>query len=438
VVIRRRKLMNVKMEKLEKNIIKLEITVEAKRFSESLKKSSVKNSKTINIPGFRKGKAPMSIIKKMYGEGVFFEDAINFCCDDTYPEALKEYDISPLDYPKIDIIEIGEGKDFIYTASVVVIPEVKLGEYKGVEAKKTEYNVTDEEVENELKGMQEKNARIEEKLDGTVAMGNITIIDFKGFIDDVPFEGGEGKDFELEIGSGSFIDTFEEQLIGLKVGENKEVKVNFPEKYGREELNGKLATFNVTIKSMKEKELPAIDDEFAKDVSEFDCLEELRNDIKSSLKKTSDDREKKEFEEAVMDAVCSNVEMDIPEVMIKRETDVMLKDLEMKLKYQGLDLESYYQYTNNTEEKVREFMKEAAEKRVKTDLVITEIAKIEKVDATDEEMLEKAKQVATQYGEKDLEKTADLIMNAQKQYLKIDVVNEKVIKMLVESAKVSA
>jgi trigger factor len=438
VVIRRRKLMNVKMEKLEKNIIKLEITVEAKRFSESLKKSSVKNSKTINIPGFRKGKAPMSIIKKMYGEGVFFEDAINFCCDDTYPEALKEYDISPLDYPKIDIIEIGEGKDFIYTASVVVIPEVKLGEYKGVEAKKTEYNVTDEEVENELKGMQEKNARIEEKLDGTIAMGNIAIIDFKGFIDDVPFEGGEGKDFELEIGSGSFIDTFEEQLIGLKVGENKEVKVNFPEKYGREELNGKLATFNVTIKSMKEKELPAIDDEFAKDVSEFDCLEELRNDIKSSLKKTSDDREKKEFEEAVMDAVCSNVEMDIPEVMIKRETDVMLKDLEMKLKYQGLDLESYYQYTNNTEEKVREFMKEAAEKRVKTDLVITEIAKIEKVDATDEEMLEKAKQVAAQYGEKDLEKTADLIMQAQKQYLKIDVVNEKVIKMLVESAKVIA
>ncbi|MGK0465319.1 MAG: trigger factor [Clostridium sp.] len=438
MVIRRRKLMNVKMEKLEKNIIKLEITVEAKRFSESLKKSSVKNSKTINIPGFRKGKAPMSIIKKMYGEGVFFEDAINFCCDDTYPEALKEYDISPLDYPKIDIIEIGEGKDFIYTASVVVVPEVILGEYKGLDAKKVEYNVTDEEVENQLKEMQEKNARIEEKLEGTVAMGNIAIIDFKGFIDDVPFEGGEGADFELEIGSGSFIDTFEEQLIGLKIGENKEVKVNFPEKYGREELNGKLATFNVTIKSMKEKELPAIDDEFAKDVSEFDSLEELRNDVKESLKKASEDREKKEFEEAVMDAVCSNVEMDVPDVMIKRETDIMLKDLETKLKYQGLDLESYYQYTNNTEEKVREFMKEAAEKRVKTDLVITEIAKKEEVDATDEEMLEKAKQVAAQYGEKDLEKTADLIMQAQKQYLKIDVVNEKVIKMLVESAKVIA
>ncbi len=426
------------MEKLEKNIIKLEITVEAKRFNESLKKSCAKNSKTINIPGFRKGKAPMTIIKKMYGEGVFFEDAINFCCDDTYPEALKEYDISPLDYPKIDIIEIGEGKDFVYTASVAVVPEVKLGEYKGLEAKKTEYNVTDDEIENQLKGMQEKNARIEEKLDGAIAMGNIAIIDFKGFVDDVAFEGGEGTDFELEIGSGSFIDTFEEQLIGLKAGENKEVKVNFPEQYGREDLNGKLATFNVTIKSMKEKELPAIDDEFAKEVSEFDSLEELRNDIKESLKKASEDREKKEFEEAVMDAVCSNIEMDIPEIMIKRETDIMLKDLETKLKYQGLDLESYYQYTNNTEEKVREFMKEAAEKRVKTDLVITEIAKVEEVSATDEELLEKAKQVATQYGEKDIDKTAELILQAQKQYLKIDVVNEKVIKMLVESAKAIA
>ncbi|MCB2292931.1 trigger factor [Clostridium algoriphilum] len=430
--------MNVKMEKLEKNIIKLEITVEAERFSKSLKKSCAKNSKTMNIPGFRKGKAPMNIIKKMYGEGVFFEDAINFCCDDTYPEALKQHDINPLDYPKIDIVEIGEGKDFVYTASVEVIPEVKIGEYKGLEAKKTEYNVTDDEIENQLKGMQEKNARVEEKLDGVIAMGNIAIIDFKGFVDEVAFEGGEGTDFELEIGSGSFIDTFEEQLVGLKVGETKEVKVNFPETYGREDLNGKVATFNVTVKSMKEKELPAIDDEFAKEVSEFDTLEELRNDIKKSLQVTSVDREKKEFEEAVIDAACSNVVMDIPEIMIKRETDIMLKDLEAKLKQQGLDLESYYQYTNNTEEKVRTFMKESAEKRVKTDLVISEIAKIEKFEASDEEMLAKAKQVAAQYGDKDLDKTAELIMQAQKQYLKVDVVNEKVIKMLVDSAKIIA
>jgi len=221
--------MNVKMEKLEKNIVKLEITVEATRFNESLKKSCAKNSKTMNIPGFRKGKAPMNIIKKMYGEGVFFEDAINFCCDDTYPEALKEHDINPLDYPQIDVIEIGEGKDFIYTASVAVIPEVQLGEFKGLEVKKTEYKVTDDEIESKLKGMQEKNARVEEKLEGTVSMGNIAIIDFQGFVEGIAFEGGEGKDFELEIGSGSFIDTFEDQLIGLKVGESKEVKVNFPE-----------------------------------------------------------------------------------------------------------------------------------------------------------------------------------------------------------------
>ncbi|MBU3180611.1 trigger factor [Clostridium psychrophilum] len=430
--------MNVKMEKLEKNIIKLEITVEAERFGKSLKKSCAKNSKTMNIPGFRKGKAPMNIIKKMYGEGVFFEDAINFCCDDTYPEALKEKDINPLDYPKIDIVEIGEGKDFVYTASVVVAPEVKLGEYKGLEAKKTEYKVTDDEIENQIKGMQEKNARVEEKVDGAIEMGNIAIIDFKGSVDEVAFEGGEGKDFQLEIGSGSFIDTFEEQLVGLKIGDKKEVKVNFPKAYGREDLNGKLAIFDVTIKSMKKKELPAIDDEFAKDVSEFDTLEELRNDIKKSLETTSVDREKKEFEEAVIDSACSNVVMDIPEIMIKRETDIMLKDLEAKLKQQGLDLESYYKYTNNTEEKVRTFMKESAEKRVKTDLVIAEIAKTEKFDATDEEMLKKAKEVAAQYGDKEIDKTADLIMKAQKQYLKVDVVNEKVIKMLVDSAKVIA
>ncbi|MBU3213854.1 trigger factor [Clostridium estertheticum] len=430
--------MNIKMEKLEKNIIKLEITVEAERFNKSLKKSSAKNSKSMNIPGFRKGKAPMNIIKKMYGENVFFEDAINFCCDDTYPEALKEHDINPLDYPKIDIIQIGEGKEFIYTASVEVAPEVKLGEYKGLEAKKVEYNVSDDEIESQLKGMQEKNARIEDKIDGTVAMGDIAIIDFKGFIEETAFEGGEGKDFELEIGSGSFIDTFEEQLVGLKAGDAKEVKVNFPEAYGREDLNGKQAIFNVTVKSMKAKELPAIDDEFAKEISEFDTLEELRNDIKNALEKSGKDREKKEFEEAVIDAACANVEMDIPEIMVKRETDVMLKDLEMKLKQQGLDLESYYQYTNNTEEKVRAFMKESAEKRVKTDLVITEIAKKEKVEASDEEMLAKAKEVAKQYGEKDIDKTADLIMKAQKQYLKIDVLNEKVIKMLVDNAKVIA
>ena len=430
--------MNVKMEKLEKNIVKLEITVEAKRFNEALKKSCTKNSKTMNIPGFRKGKAPMNIIKKFYGEGVFFEDAINFCCDDTYPEALKQFDINPLDYPQIEIVEIGEGKEFIYTASVSVVPEVQVSQYKGLEAKKVEYNVTDDEIENQIKGLQEKNARIEEKVDGSVAMGDIATIDFKGFIGDVVFEGGEGTDFELEIGSGSFIDTFEEQLVGLKVGETKEVKVSFPEQYGREDLNGKQATFNVTIKSMKEKELPAIDDEFAKEVSEFETLEELRNDIKVALEKSCEDREKKEFEEAVIDALCSNVAMDVPDIMIKRETDVMLKDLEMKLKYQGLDLEAYYQYTNNTEEKVREFMKEAAEKRVKTELVITEIAKIEKIEATEEELLEKAKEVAKQYGDKDLDKTAELIMQAQKQYLTIDVVNEKVIKMLVDSAKVTA
>src|SRR3712207_1026885 len=228
--------MNVKVEQKEKNIIELEITVEAEKFNEGLKKAYAKNAKKFNIPGFRKGKAPIHIIKKFYGEGVFFEDAINYCCDATYPQAISENNIKPVDYPKIDIVQIGEGKEFIYKAEVTVYPEVELGKYKGVEAKKVSYEVTEEEIDSRLKATQERNARVEEKKDGAVEKGDIAVIDFKGFIDGVAFEGGEGTDFELEIGSGTFIDNFEDQLVGLKVGEKKDVNVTFPEEYGREEL----------------------------------------------------------------------------------------------------------------------------------------------------------------------------------------------------------
>lgn len=430
-------MMNAKMEKIENNVVKLEVTVEVEKFNEAMKKAFTKNAKQFNIPGFRKGKAPMNIIKKYYGEGVFYEDAINFCCDDTYPEALKEHNIKPVDYPKIDIVQIGEGKDFVYTATVVVVPEVQLGEYKGLEVTKPVYEVKEEEVENELKSMQQKNARVETK-EGTVAKGDIAVIDFKGFIDDKAFEGGEGKDYELEIGSGSFIGNFEDQLIGLNKGDSKDVIVTFPEEYGREELNGKEATFKVTVNDIKVKELPALDDEFAKEVSEFDTLDELKADVRKKMEGVNEVRTKREYEEAVLEAVCANVKVDIPSVMIEKEIDNMLKDLEMRLQYQGLDLQTYYQYTNNTEEKVREYMKETADKRVKTDLVIEEIAKVENIDATEEELLAKATEMAKQYGSKDLEKTAKLVLESQKNYLKLDIVNEKVVKMLVDNAKATA
>lgn len=430
--------MNVKMEKIEQNVVKLEITVEAEKFNEALKKSYAKNTKKFNIPGFRKGKAPMNIIKKYYGEGVLYEDAINFVCEDTYPQVVKDNDLNPVDYPEIDIVEIGEGKEFVYTAKVVVKPEVELGEYKGVEVKKVEYPVNEEEIESQLKAMQEKNARIETKEEGTVENGNIAVIDFKGFVDGIAFEGGEGKDYSLEIGSGSFIDTFEEQLIGTKVGETKNVNVTFPEHYGKEELNGKPAVFEVTVKEIKVKELPSLDDEFAKEVSEFDTLDELKADLKKKMEESNDLRAKREFEEAAVDAVCANATVDIPAVMIEKEIDVMIKDLEMRLRYQGLDLNTYYAYTNNTEEKVREFMKESAEKRVKTELVLSKIAKAENVEATEEELMEKATEMAKQYGQNDVEKTAKLIVDSQGEYIKLDVVNEKVVKMIVENSKTVA
>ncbi|GAA0123031.1 MAG: trigger factor [Clostridium argentinense] len=428
--------MNVKMEKLEKNVVKLEITVEAEKFNEALKKSFTKNAKKFNVPGFRKGKAPLNIVKRYYGEGVLFEDAIDMIYRDTYSKALEENNINPIDYPSIDIVQIGEGKEFIYTAEITVMPEVELGEYKGLEVKKNEYNVTDEDVENKLKETQLRNARIEVKEDRAIEKGDIAVIDFKGFIGDVAFEGGEGTDYELEIGSGTFIDNFEDQLIGLKAGDSKDINVTFPEQYGREELNGKPAKFEVTVKSVKVKELPAIDDEFAKEVSEFETLEEYRNDIKSNLEEANKIRVKREYEDAVINAAVANAKIDIPEVMVNREIDGMLRDLETRLQYQGLDLKTYYQFTNTSEESFRQQMKEVATNKVKTEIVMDKIAEVEEIKATEEEVKAKAKEMAEMYyGASEADKTAELLVNSQREYLQLQVMNEKVKDMLVESSK---
>lgn len=430
--------MNTKMEKIESNVVKLEITVDSKKFAEALKKSYNKNAKKFNIPGFRKGKAPMAIIKQYYGEGVLYEDAINFCCEATYPNALEENNIRPVDYPEIDIVQIGEGQDFIYNAKVTVYPEVTLGEYKGLEVKKAEYPVAEEDVNNELKSMQEKNSRVETKTEGTVENGNIAVIDFKGYIDGVAFEGGEGKDFSLEIGSGTFIGDFEQQLIGLSAGEEKNVSVSFPENYGKEELNGKPAVFEVKVNEIKVKELPALDDDFAKEVSEFDTIDELKADITNKMEAANAERAKREFEEAVIDVAVENASVEIPEVMINKEIDAMMKDFEMRLQYQGLDMKTYFEYTNNSEEKMKELMKDSAEKRVKTELVMSKIAEIENFEVSDEELNAKARELAAQYGSKDLDKTVELLMNGQREYIKTDIINEKTIKMLVDNSKVVA
>ncbi len=428
--------MNVKMQKIETNVVELEITVEAQKFGEALKKSYNKNARNFNVPGFRKGKVPMNMVKQYYGIGVLYEDAINFAIEETYPKALDESSVKPVDYPQIDIVEVEEGKDFIYKAKVVVVPEVELGEYKNVEVKKVAYEVSEEDVEKQLNAMSEKNARVEVKSEGSVEKGNIAVIDFKGFIDGVAFEGGEGKDYPLEIGSGTFIGDFEDQLVGVKVNEMKNISVSFPENYGKEDLNGKPATFEVTVKEIKVKELPALDDEFAQEVSEFDTLEELKNDIRNKISESNELRAKREFEENLINAVVDNAKVEIPEVMVTKEVDAMLKDLESRLQYQGLDLQSYYEFTNNTEEKMRDYMKENAERKVKTDLVLDKIAKAENIEAEAEELKAKALELAKQYSDKEPEKMADLLLKAQEQVIKLDVVTEKTIKILVENANI--
>lgn len=427
--------MEAKMEKINVNVVKFEVKVEAEKFNEALTKAYNKNAKQFNVPGFRKGKVPMNVVKKYYGVEVLLEDAINFAIEGSYPEVLSENNIIPVDYPQIDVVEVGEGKDFIYTAEVTVYPEVELGQYKGLNIEKKTYEVNEEEVSKKLTEMQEKNARVETKEDGTVENGNVAVIDFKGFVDGVAFEGGEGTDYSLEIGSGTFIDTFETQLIGAKVNDSVEVNVTFPEAYGKEELNGKAAKFEVVVKEIKVKELPALDDEFAKEVSEFDSLEELKADITKKLEESNVQRADREFEEAVMTAVADNAKVEIPAVMIEKEIDKMVKNLEQRLQYQGLTLEQYFQFTGTDADKMREYMKENADRKVKTDLVLEAIEKAENIDATEEELKEKAVEVAKMYASAEDDKMIELLMQNQKEALKADVITGKAINFLLENNK---
>ena len=430
--------MEAKMERVETNVVKFEVRVEAAKFNEALTKAYKKNVNKFNVPGFRKGKVPMAMVKKYYGVEVLYDDAINTLIDSTYSEVLNENNIKPVDYPQVDIVEVGEGKDLVYTATVTVYPEVELGEYKGVEVKKPVYEVSEEEVENQVKAMAEKNARVETKTEGEVENGNIAVIDFKGFVDEVAFEGGEGKDYSLEIGSHTFIDNFEEQLVGAKVGEERTVTVTFPENYGKEELNGKEAKFEVTVKEIKVKELPSLDDEFAKEVSEFDTIAEVKEDIRKKLEKTNEDKAKREFEEAVIGSVVENAKMEIPDAMVERELKNMMQDLENKLKYQGLTLEQYYAFTGSNEESMKSYMRDGALNKIKTELVLEKVAEVEKIEASEDELKEKAMEIAKMYSAgNEEEKMADMILKSQGSLLKIDVVNQKTVDFLIENCKVS-
>ncbi|MCI9070515.1 trigger factor [Clostridium sp.] len=427
--------MEAKMEKIDVNIVKFEVKVEAEKFDAALTRAYKKNVKNFNVPGFRKGKVPMNVVKKYYGIEVLLEDAVNFAIEGSYSEVLKENNIIPVDYPKIDVVEVGEGKDFVYTAEVTVYPEVELGEYKGLSIEKKTYEVTEEEVSKKLKEMQEKNARIEAKTEGTVENGNIAVIDFKGYVDGEAFQGGEGKDYSLEIGSKTFIDTFEEQLVGAKVNDTVEVNVTFPENYGKEELNGKPAKFEVTIKEIKVKELPELDDEFAKETSEFDNIADLKADVTKKLEDANNERAEREFEEAVITAVAENAKVEIPEVMVEKEVDKMVQNLQQRLQYQGLSLEQYFQFTGTDQEKMREYMRSNAQTKVKVDLVLEAIEKAENIDATEEEIKAKAIEVAKMYSQSEDEKMIDLLMQSQQAALRADVITNKTMKLLLENNK---
>ena len=425
--------MNVKVENTEnKNEVKLTFNIEAEKFEEAMKKVYVKTAKYFSIPGFRKGKAPMQLVERQYGSAIFYEDAFNELVPDIYDEAIKENKVEAVSKPSIDIVQMEKGKELIFTATVETKPEVELGKYKGIEIKKIEYNTSDEEIEHELGHMAERNARLVTVEDRPVEKGDITTIDFEGTIDGVAFEGGKAENHELEIGSNTFIAGFEDQIIGMKLEEEKDVKVKFPDDYFAKDLAGKDAVFKVKLHEIKKKELPKIDDEFAKDVSEFDTLSELKNSIKEKLDTENANKEKYETEQEAIKVVCDNTKIDIPNGMIELEIDNMMRDMETRLSYQGLKLSQYLQMMNKTEEDVRSNFKNQAEESVKSRLVLEAIVKAENIEATPEEISDKLKELAKQYGRKEEE----LLENTQlNEYVSENIKTEKAIDFIVKNAK---
>ena len=426
--------MKSKIEKTENaNEVKMELTIEAKKFDEAIKKVYFESVKYITIPGFRKGKAPMNIVEKYYGKEIFYEDAFNDLVPKEMQEALKENNLEAVSRPDIEVTQIGKGQDLILVATFQIKPEVKLGKYKGIEIPKIEYNVSDEDVMHELEHMQDRNARIITVEERPVEKGDIAVIDFEGFLNGKPFDGGKAEGHELEIGSNSFIPGFEDQIIGMKEDEERDIKVTFPEDYFSNELAGKEATFKIKLHEIKKKELPELDDEFAKDVSEFETLEELKNNIKEKKEKQNKDREKYEKQEAVVKAACENAEVDIPSGMIETEIDNMIYDMETRLSYQGIKLNKYLEMIGKKEEDIRKEYEQQAKDAIKSRLTVEAIVKEEKIEATDEEIDEKIKEMAKNYGKKEEELKDN--ENIRK-YIKQGIESEKVVEFLVENAKV--
>ena len=426
--------MSLQVEKLEKNMAKLTVEVPAEQFEAALKTSYNKNKNKFNIPGFRKGKAPQAMIEKMYGIGVFYEDAVDEAINASYPDAAKESGLEIVSRPEISIEQVEKGKSFIYVATVATKPEVTLGEYKGIEVEKAKPEVTDADVEAELKKVQEQNSRLVSVEDRAVADGDQTVIDFEGFVDGKAFEGGKAEDYTLVIGSHSFIDTFEDQLIGKNIGEDVEVNVTFPAEYHAAELAGKPATFKVKIKEIKMKELPELNDEFASEVSEFETLDAYKEDVKNKLAETKQAQATAENENNVVQKVVDNAQMDIPAPMVDEQVRNMIEDYARRLQSQGISFDQYLQFTGSTIEQLQEQMRPQAELRLRTRLVLEAVVAAEKIEPSDELVEAEIKKMSENY-KMDAEQIKTIMGEAGMAQMKADMAVQEAVDFLVAEAK---
>lgn len=425
--------MSLQVEKLEKNMAKLTIEVSAEELEQGLQKAYLKNKNRINVPGFRKGKVPRQMIEKMYGPEIFYEDAANALIPDAYAKAMDECELELVSRPVIDIVKIEKGQPFVFTAEVAVKPEVTLGAYKGIEVEKIDTAATEEEITAEVDKERDNNSRTITVEDRAVENGDMTVIDFEGFVDGTAFEGGKGTDYPLTIGSGAFIPGFEEQLVGAEIGREVDVNVTFPEEYHAKELAGKPAVFKCTVKEIKVKELPDADDEFVKDVSEFDTMEEYRADLKKKIedRKAADAKAKKE--DAVIEKIIEGAQMEIPEAMIDTQAESLVDDFAQRLMVQGMSLEQYAQYTGATVESMKNQMKPQAKKRIESRLVLEAVAAAENLEASEEDIEAEMNRMAESC-KMELDKLKELISEEEKKNMRQDLSIQKAIELVTEAA----
>ena len=426
--------MSVQVEKLEKNMAKLTIEVSSEKLDAAIEKAFQKQKNSISVPGFRKGKVPRQMIEKMYGPEVFYDEACNILIPDAYEEALDECTEEIVSRPEITVEQIKKGEPFIFSAKVALKPPVKLGKYKGVTIEKVDATVTDEDVDKAVEKERQNNARNIEVTDRAVKDQDMVVLDFEGFVDGVAFEGGKGENHPLTIGSGAFIPGFEEQLIGAQIGKETEVNVTFPEDYQAEELAGKAAVFKCTIKEIKEKELPELDDEFASEVSEFDTLDEYKKDVRKNLEESKAKEAKDEKEARVIEAIVKEAEMEIPDAMIETQQEQMLDEFAQRMSMQGLSMEQYYQFTGATREKLLDSVRPQAEERIKSRLVLEAIAKEEKIEATEADVEDEMKQMAEVY-QMEVEKIKEMLPEKSLAGIKEDIKVRKACEFAVENAK---